>query len=138
MGSYSIGEALKLVMEKSHWKPKVTEMRMKDEWETITGKTIAKYTRKINLFNKTLTIYTDVAALKQELLMGKEQLIIRINEYFEEKVVEEIVIRVAFGNPLLLLEKPKLFYHFDLHNCTVISCINLYKVHARSYVAEIQ
>jgi predicted nucleic acid-binding Zn ribbon protein len=93
MGSYSIGEALKLVMEKSHWKPKVTEMRMKDEWETITGKTIAKYTRKINLFNKTLTIYTDVAALKQELLMGKEQLIIRINEYFEEKVVEEIVIK---------------------------------------------
>lgn len=93
MGEYSIGEAIKLVMEKSHWKPKVTELRMKDEWEAITGKTIAKYTRKVALYNQTLTVYTDVAALKQELLVGKEQLIQRINEYFGEKVVQEIVVK---------------------------------------------
>lgn len=93
MGTYSVGDALKLVLEKSHWKPKVTELRMKDEWETITGKTIAKYTRKITLYEKTLTIYTDVAALKQELSLGREQLKQRINEYFEERVVEEIVVK---------------------------------------------
>ncbi len=93
MGSYSIGEALKLLLEKSHWAPKVTELRMRDEWEQIVGKTIAKYTRNINLYNKVLTIYTDVAPLKQELLLGKEQLVVRINEYFEERVIEEIVIK---------------------------------------------
>jgi predicted nucleic acid-binding Zn ribbon protein len=80
-------------MERSHWKPKVIALRMSQEWEAITGKTIAKYTRSVNMNNKTLTIYTDVAPLKQELQMGKEQLIIRINEYFNERVVEEIVIR---------------------------------------------
>lgn len=93
MGSYSIGEALNLLLERSHWKPKVVAVRMSDEWEAITGKTIAKYTRSINMFNKTLTIYTDVAPLKQELQMGREQLIVRINEYFGEQVVEEIVIK---------------------------------------------
>ncbi|MCW3122103.1 MAG: hypothetical protein JWQ38_1595, partial [Flavipsychrobacter sp.] len=56
-------------------------------------KTIAKYTRNINLYGKVLTIYTDVAPLKQELLLGKEQLAIRINEYFKDKVVTEIVIK---------------------------------------------
>ncbi|MES2700992.1 MAG: DUF721 domain-containing protein [Bacteroidota bacterium] len=93
MGTYSIGEALNLLLEKSQWKPKVNEVRMRDEWEAITGKTIAKYTRNINLYGKTLTIYTDVAALKQELSLGKEQLIARINEYFGERVVEEIFVK---------------------------------------------
>jgi len=93
MGNYSIGEALNLLLEKSHWKPKVHELRMKDEWEAIVGKTIARYTRSISLFNKKLTIHTDVAPLKQELLLGREQLIIRINEYFAERVVEDIAIK---------------------------------------------
>ena len=66
---------------------------MREEWEAIVGKTISKYTRSVNLYNKKLTIYTDVAPLKQELLLGKEQLIIRINEYFADKVVEEIIIK---------------------------------------------
>ncbi len=93
MGSYSIGEALNLLLEKSHWKPKVIELRMRDEWETIVGKTISKYTRSISLNGKKLTIYTDVAPLKQELLLGKEQLVANINEYFNEKVVDEIIVK---------------------------------------------
>ena len=93
MSQYSIGEALNLLMERSNWKPKVIALRMSQEWEAITGKTIAKYTRSVNMNNKTLTIYTDVAPLKQELQLGKEQLIVRINEYFNERVVEEIAIR---------------------------------------------
>jgi len=93
MGTYSIGEALNLLLEKSHWKPKVIELRMRQEWEAIVGKTISKYTRSMLLNGKKLTIYTDVAPLKQELLLGKEQLAIRINEYFQERVVEEIIIK---------------------------------------------
>jgi len=93
MGQYSIGEAINLLFEKSRWKPKVNELRMRQEWEEIVGKTISKYTRSVGLYNKTLTIYTDVAALKQELQLGKEQLVTRINEYFQERVVEEIIIK---------------------------------------------
>lgn len=93
MGSYSIREALNQLLEKSQWKPKINELRMKQEWEAIVGKTISKYTRSILLQGKRLTIYTDVAPLKQELLLGKEQLIANINEYFGEKVVEEVIIK---------------------------------------------
>lgn len=93
MGSYSIGDALNLLFEKSNWKPKVIAVRMSEEWEAITGKTIAKYTKSVNMQGKTLTIYTDVAPLKQELLLGREQLINTINEYFKERVVEEIIIK---------------------------------------------
>jgi predicted nucleic acid-binding Zn ribbon protein len=93
MGSYSIGEALNLLMERSHWKPKVFALRISQEWEEITGKTIARYTRSVNMQGKTLIVYTDVAPLKQELQFGKDQLIARINEYFNERVVEDIVVK---------------------------------------------
>ncbi len=93
MATYSIGEALSLLLEKSKWKPKVHELRMRQEWEQITGKTIAKYTRNLALADKRLTIFTDVAALKQELTLGKPQLIATINKYFGETVVIEIVVR---------------------------------------------
>ena len=93
MGLYSIGEALNLLLEQSRWKPKVMELRMRQEWGEIVGKTISKYTRNIYLQDQVLTIYTDVAPLKQELLLGKDQLIVRINEYFQEKVIREIVIK---------------------------------------------
>ena len=93
MGSYSIGEALNLLLEKSKWKPKVLEVRLKDDWEAIVGKTIAKYTRNVNFYNGTLTIYTDVAPLKQELQLGKEQLKDQINEHLGEIAVYEIVIK---------------------------------------------
>jgi predicted nucleic acid-binding Zn ribbon protein len=93
MGEYSIGEAIKLLMEKSGWKPKATELRMREEWAEITGKTISKYTRDIRLYNGVLTIYSDVAALKQELLFSKQLLIDRINEYFKERVVTDIIIK---------------------------------------------
>ncbi len=93
MGSYSIGEAINLLFERSKWKPKVMELRMRQEWEAIVGKTISKYTRNLYLNNAVLTIYTDVAPLKQELSLAREQLVDRINEYFGEICVTQIVIK---------------------------------------------
>jgi predicted nucleic acid-binding Zn ribbon protein len=93
MGSYSIGEALNLLLEKSKWKPKVTELRIRNEWETIVGKTIAKYTRNLYLNGSILTIYTDVAPLKQELLLGKAQLTETINTHLGENAISDIIIK---------------------------------------------
>ena len=93
MPTYSIGQALSLFLEKSKWKRKMHEVRLRTEWEQIVGKTIAKYTRNISLNDKKLMVFTDVAALKQELLYGKEQLINTINQHFGETVVTDINIR---------------------------------------------
>lgn len=93
MGTYSIGEALNLLMERSNWKPVIYELRLKEEWPSIVGEMIAKYTRNILLVEKTLIIYTDVAALKQELLYSKDELIKTINNHFKELIVNDIQIK---------------------------------------------
>lgn len=93
MGTYSIGEALNLLMERSNWKPVIYELRLKEEWPSIVGEMIAKYTRNVLLVEKTLIIYTDVAALKQEFLYSKEELIKTINNHFKELVINDIQIK---------------------------------------------
>jgi len=93
MGTYSIVEALNLLMERSNWKPVIYELRLKEEWPIIVGEMIAKYTRNVILVEKTLIIYTDVAALKQELLYSKEELIKTINNHFKELVINDIQIK---------------------------------------------
>ena len=93
MPTYSIGEAISLFLERSKWKPKVHELRMRQEWEQIAGKTVAKYTKNIRLTDQTLTIFTDVAPLRQELLLAKEQLKATINLYFGELVVKDIMVK---------------------------------------------
>ena len=56
------------------------------------GKTIAKYTDKIKIFNKKLYIQTAVGPLKNELQFEKPQIVARVNEAFGEEVITEVII----------------------------------------------
>ena len=57
------------------------------------GKTIAKYTDKIQIINNTLFISTQVGPLKNELLYQKDKIIERVNEALGEKTIREVVIK---------------------------------------------
>lgn len=68
-------------------------MQITDVWEQIMGKTIARYTEKIQIVNRTLFINTSVAPLKNELLYQKEKIIQRVNEALGEATVTDVVIQ---------------------------------------------
>lgn len=93
MGEYSMGDALKVFLQKSRLKGSIQSLQIADVWEQLMGKTIARYTDKIQIINHTLFITTSVAPLKNELLYQKEKIIQRVNEAFGENLVREIVIR---------------------------------------------
>ena len=57
------------------------------------GKTIAKYTDKIEIVNHTLFIRTNVGPLKNELQYQKPQIIQRVNEAFAENIITQVVIQ---------------------------------------------
>ena len=71
----------------------IQALQIEDAWEKIMGKTIAKYTDKIEIINQTLFISSAVAPLKNELLYQKEKIIERVNEALGEKVIKEVVIK---------------------------------------------
>jgi len=93
MGEYSLAEALKQFLNQSKLKGSMQAFQVEDAWEKIMGKTIARYTEKIEIRGNTLYINTSVAPLKQELLYQKEKIIERVNEALGEKVVKEVVIK---------------------------------------------
>ena len=93
MGEYSLGDALKYFLNHSKLKGYIQALQIEDVWEQIMGKTIAKYTEKIQIQGKTLFISTTMAPLKQELLFQKDNIIKRVNEILGENVVKEVVIQ---------------------------------------------
>ena len=57
------------------------------------GKTIAKYTHKIEIVKGTLFITSFDASLKNVLSFQKEQIIQRVNEAMGELTIKEVVIK---------------------------------------------
>ncbi|MBN8857826.1 MAG: DUF721 domain-containing protein [Sphingobacteriales bacterium] len=92
MGEYSIGQAMKLFLQKSRLQSGIRALEITGVWEELMGKTIAKYTDKIQIINHTLFISTSVAPLKNELLYQKEKIIQRVNEALGENIIQEVVI----------------------------------------------
>lgn len=93
MGEISIQDAIQQFLQKSKLKNGIQAMRIEEVWEQLMGKTISKYTEKIQIINQTLFIITSVAPLKNELLYQKEKIIERVNEAMGEKVIKEVIIK---------------------------------------------
>ncbi len=88
-----MSDALKHFMKNPRIKGSMQALQIEDVWENLMGKTIAKYTDKIQIYGTTLYITTTVAPLKQELLYQKEQIVARVNEALGENTVKEVVIK---------------------------------------------
>jgi predicted nucleic acid-binding Zn ribbon protein len=93
MGQYSLGDAIKQFLNKSRLKGDIQALQVEDVWENVMGKTIARYTDKIKIINRTLYITTNVAPLKQELVYQKEKIKLRVNEALGNKEIDDVVIQ---------------------------------------------
>jgi hypothetical protein len=93
MAEISIGEALQLFLSKSKLKTGIQAVQITDVWEKLMGKTIAKYTDKIQIIGYTLFITTQVAPLRNELMFQKESIIERVNEIIGKGTIKEVVIK---------------------------------------------
>ena len=93
MSEMHIGAALKGFIRKSHLKNGIRAVQIEEIWEQLMGKTIAKYTDKIQIIHKKLFIHTNIGPLKNELQYQKPQIIARVNEAFGEEIISEVIIQ---------------------------------------------
>ncbi len=93
MGELSMQEAMQQFLKHSRLKNGIQAVQIEELWEEIMGKTIAKYTDKIQIIGNTLYITSTVAPLKNELLYQKEKIIERVNEALGEKIIKEVVVK---------------------------------------------
>lgn len=93
MAEYSLGDALQEFLNKSPIKTDIQAFQIEAAWEDIMGKTIARYTDKIEIVRDKLIISTQVAPLKTELAYQREKILLRINEFLKAKVIKEVIIK---------------------------------------------
>ena len=93
MGEYSISEAMQEFLKKSRLKGEIQALQIEDLWEEIMGKTIARYTDKLQIIGDKLIITTTVAPLKHELIYQRDKIKQRVNEALKEKVINEVIIQ---------------------------------------------
>jgi hypothetical protein len=93
MGQYSMKQALSQFLDKSRIKGGIQALQIEDVWEEIMGKTVARYTDKLQILGDKLIITTNVAPLKNELKYQKEKIRQRVNEALGQKVINEVIIQ---------------------------------------------
>jgi len=93
MGEISFEDAMNQFIKRSKLKTGIQAVQIEEVWEKLMGKTVAKYTEKIQIGGSTLFITTNVAPLKNELMYQRDLIIERVNEALGEKMIKEIVIR---------------------------------------------
>ena len=93
MSSYSIGEALQSFLKSSRLRGGIQALQIEEVWETIMGKTIARYTDKLQIIGDKLIITTTVGPLKNELMYQKEKIKQRVNEALKQKVINDVIIQ---------------------------------------------
>lgn len=93
MGEISLQDAMQQFLKNSKFKTYIQAIQIEELWETMMGKTVAKYTDKIQIIGSTLFITTSVAPLRNELVYQRDVILQRVNDALGEKTVKEVVIK---------------------------------------------
>jgi predicted nucleic acid-binding Zn ribbon protein len=64
-----------------------------DAWPQILGPAIASYTKELYIRNQILYVHLTSAALRQELMMGRELLVRNLNQKVGATVITNIIFR---------------------------------------------
>ncbi|MFM7683351.1 MAG: DUF721 domain-containing protein [Bacteroidota bacterium] len=72
------------------WDGKMKEMDLVAAWPELMGITVANRTKEIRIQNKKLYLTIDSSVMREELLLGKQIIIDRLNEYAGQEIVTDI------------------------------------------------
>ncbi|MCX6234393.1 MAG: DUF721 domain-containing protein [Bacteroidetes bacterium] len=90
---YTLKEAILDLIKAYDLSGKLSEARVIQSWEDVTGRVIGRHTQSLYIRNKILYIKLDSPALKNELLFSRQKIVDMLNNAVGEKVVEDIIFR---------------------------------------------
>lgn len=87
-----IGKLVQQFLRQESLESPLNEQRLLDAWPQVLGPA-ANYTRDLFICNQTLYVHLTSAALRQELLMGREMLVRALNQKVGATVITNIIFR---------------------------------------------
>lgn len=89
----SISSVLKSYVRENKLERKLNELDLIKSWESVMGKTVARYTANLSIQNNTLFVETTSPIVRNELLMMREEIRVRLNEVAGEELIKTIIFR---------------------------------------------
>ena len=89
----SISDVLRSYTKENKLDRKLTELDLIKSWESVMGKTVARYTGNLYIQNNTLFVETTSPIVRNELLMMKEEIRLRLNEVVGVELIKQIIFR---------------------------------------------
>ena len=89
----SISDVLKSFTRENHLDRKLNELDLIKSWEQVMGKTVSRYTANVYIQNSTLFVETTSPIVRNELLMMREEIRVRLNEVAGEELIKTIIFR---------------------------------------------
>lgn len=69
----------------------LNQYRLVDSWPKVVGPTIARYTGEVFIKNQTLFVKVKSAPLRNDLMMGRTNLVHQLNQHIGAQVISDIV-----------------------------------------------
>ena len=88
-----IGKLIQQFLRQESLESPLNEQRLLDAWPQILGPAIASYTKELYIRNQILYVHLTSAALRQELMMGRELLVRNLNQKVGATVITNIIFR---------------------------------------------
>ena len=89
----SISDVLKNYTRENKLDRKLNELDLIKSWESVMGKTVARYTGNLYIQNHTLFVETTSPIVRNELLMMREEIRVRLNEVAGVELIKTIIFR---------------------------------------------
>ena len=71
----------------------LNEHRLIQAWDTVLGPAVSKYTKELSIYNQVLFVTVSSAAIRNELMMRRTELVSRLNSHLGAQVITQIVLR---------------------------------------------
>jgi len=71
----------------------LNEHRLIQAWGTVLGPAVSKYTKDLKIYNQVLFVTISSAAMRNELMMRRTELVSRLNSHVGAQVITQIVLR---------------------------------------------
>ena len=88
-----IGKLIQQFLRQESLESPLNEQRLLDAWPQILGPALASYTKELYIRNQILYVHLTSAALRQELMMGRELLVRNLNQKVGATVITNIIFR---------------------------------------------
>jgi len=90
---YQLKDLLNIFANNAKYEKQLTEIKLLEIWNEQMGKTIAKHTISLNLYNNTLYIKVDSSILRNELHMNKQTIKDKLNAQLGKERITEIALQ---------------------------------------------